>query len=87
MLLFQLMRTLGSDKFFIELIEDYPCNNKVELRAKLGQHQIEQRTLNKVIAGRTKQQYAKEYRKECWQNKKEQVKQQRETQAEQCSNI
>jgi hypothetical protein len=64
MLLYQLMRTLGSDKFFIELIEGYPCNNKVELRARLGQHQIEKGTLNKVIAGRTKQQYMKNYREQ-----------------------
>ena len=32
--LYQAMRELGLDKFYIELIESYPCKSKEELRAR-----------------------------------------------------
>ena len=74
---------LGMGKFYIDLIEDYSCNNKEELRAREGYWIREIGTLNNKIAGRTsKQNYEdnKESRlektKECYANNKEARKQQ-----------
>ena len=62
---------------FIELIEEYPCNNKYELHQREGQHIRSHRKLtvchlvNKKLDGRTPQEYItdnidsiKQYRKE-----------------------
>ena len=51
--LYNHMHELGVENFYIELIENYPCNDVYELRAREG-HVIRQiGTLNKRIAGRT----------------------------------
>ena len=47
----------GIDAFYIELIEDYPCDNKEQLNAREGYHIRLTGTLNNRIAGRTKGQY------------------------------
>ena len=39
----------------IELIEEYPCNDKMELHKREGQHIQSIDCVNKQIAGRTKQ--------------------------------
>ena len=44
----------GIDAFYIELIEDYPCDNKEQLNAREGYHIRLTGTLNNRIAGRTK---------------------------------
>ena len=41
----------------IELIEQYSCNNKMELNKREGEHIRANYCLNKKIAGRTKQKY------------------------------
>ena len=51
---YKLMRDIGKDKFYIELIELYPCNHKEELRAREGHYIRERGTLNDKIAGRTR---------------------------------
>eukprot|EP00971_Amphidinium_carterae_P097069 1921200-Amphidinium_carterae.1 len=55
--LYQHMLNLGSDNFYIELIEDYPCDNVYQLRAKEGEWIRNIGTLNKVISGRNSQQW------------------------------
>ena len=51
----------GIDNFYIELIEQYDCCNKEELTAKEGHYIRELNpSLNKVIIGRTKQEYRKD---------------------------
>ena len=55
LVLYTKMNEYGFDKFFIELIEDYPCNSKIELGAREGHWIKERGTLNKIIQGRTKQ--------------------------------
>ena len=50
--LYQLMREIGQDNSYIELIESYPCNSKEELKAKEGYYIRERATLNMLIAGR-----------------------------------
>jgi len=52
-----LMNEIGFERFRIELIEDYPCQDKYELRQREGHHIREIGTLNKRIEGRTKQEY------------------------------
>ena len=47
---------------FIELVEDYPCENKSELRKREGLLTLQSTNcVNKHIAGRTEQEYKKEY--------------------------
>ena len=47
------MSEYGFGNFFIELIEEYPCNTQIELLAREGHWIREMGTLNKVINGRT----------------------------------
>jgi hypothetical protein len=65
----------------IELIEEYPCNNKMELDRKEGEHiRGNDKCLNRSIAGRTKKEYNennKEKLKEYYQNNKEKKKEYR----------
>ena len=58
--LYSKINEYGFDKFFIELIEDYPCNSKIELGAREGHWIKERGTLNKIIKGRSPQEYAKD---------------------------
>ena len=52
--LYETMRELGRDNFFIELLENYECNNLEELRKREGELIREYKTeLNNRIAGRT----------------------------------
>jgi hypothetical protein len=64
MLLYTTIREdFGDDwsKFYIELYEEYPCENKEQLNKREGQIIREIGTLNRFVAGRTKQEYDKEY--------------------------
>ena len=74
----KLIRELGEDKFYIELIESYPCNNREELRAREGYYIRERGSLNKAIAGRTRQEWVednKEYDKQYHDKNKEHIHQ------------
>ena len=63
--------------YTIELIEDYPCNNKTELERQEGLHQRKAIAddnvvcVNKNIAGRTKQEYKADNREIILEKKKE----------------
>lgn len=46
--------------WYIELYENFPCNNKQELERREGQVIREIGSINKKIAGRTKEEYHKE---------------------------
>jgi hypothetical protein len=54
--------SLGIDDCYIELIENYPCNNKAELTKREGElirlHKND--LVNKKIAGRTKKEYCED---------------------------
>lgn len=78
---YQYVNKLGFDRFCITLIEDYPCNNRTELRAREGVFIREQGTLNTIIEGRTKREWIKdnkeliaEKQKEYREKNKEQMK-------------
>ena len=52
------MNDIGKDKFFIEFLEEYPCENIEQLRRKEGEYIKELRpTLNKNVPGRTRKEY------------------------------
>jgi hypothetical protein len=68
----------------IELIEEYPCNNKMELVKKEGEHIRNNTCLNKVIPDRTRKEYnednkeyIKEVNKQYYQNNKEHIQEQK----------
>ena len=50
--LYQLMNEIGFDRFRIELIEDYPCEDKYQLRQREGHYIRQIGTYNRWIAGR-----------------------------------
>ena len=56
------MNELGVDNFYIELYENYSCNSKEELNRSEGERIRAIGNLNHLIAGRTKEEYSKEYR-------------------------
>jgi hypothetical protein len=59
--LYQLMNELGFERFRIELICNYPCEDKYQLCQKEGEYIRKLGTLNKIITGRTKNEYMKQY--------------------------
>ena len=65
--LYTLMREIGFDRFRIELIENYQCEDKYQLRQREGYYIRELGTLNMRIAGRTNTEYQQEH-KEYYQN-------------------
>ena len=52
-----LFDAFGVENCKLEWVEDYPCNFKHELHTREGQHIRNTDCVNKVIAGRTKQEY------------------------------
>ena len=49
---------IGIDKFFIQLLEEYPCDNIEQLRKREGEYIQELKpVLNTQIAGRTLQEW------------------------------
>ena len=56
---------------YIELIEEYPCNSKMELELREGQLIRELDCVNKFVAGRTQKQWREENRERILQQKKQ----------------
>ena len=67
-LLYIKMRELGFNKFYIELYENFKCENIEELHKKEGEIIRQIATLNKKIEGRTVKEYYKDNKEN--QNKK-----------------
>ena len=93
-LFYSKMHELGIENFYIELVEECPCDNKEQLRAREGYFIRQRGTLNSQIAGRSKQEYHKDtaehikqrshnYYKQNKEKSKETQKQWRETHQEQ----
>ena len=76
--LYKLMNELGSDRFRIQLICDYPCEDKYQLRQKEGEYIRQIGTLNKNIAGRTDEQYDQETKDKKREYKREYIKRNKE---------
>ena len=69
--IYKLMNEIGFERFRIELIEDYPCTDKYELRQRETYYIREIGTLNSKIECRTRKQYQ--------EDNKEQIQKQRKT--------
>ena len=79
--LYKLINEIGFERFRIQLIEDFLCADKYELRQREGYYIRQYGTLNKLIAGRTKEQYRednkekiKEKDKQYYKDNKEKIK-------------
>ena len=59
---FALFEKFGIGNCKIELIEEYPCENRHQLNKREGMHIRETNCVNKQIAGRTKADYKAEFR-------------------------
>ena len=55
--LYKMMADVGIDSFHIELIEEFPCDNKEQLRKREGHYIRLVGTLNMKIEDRTRQEY------------------------------
>ena len=83
--LYEKMRELGSDKFYIELLEECPVENIEQLRKKEGEYIRQLGTLNMSIAGRTRKEWVdenieerREYLSNYYKNNPEKYKQYQE---------
>ena len=77
--LYKLMNEIGFERFRIQLIEDFPCSDKYELRQREGFYIRQMGTLNMKVAGRTKQsedykELKKEYDKKYQEANKEHLR-------------
>ena len=70
------------DDVRIELVEDYPCNNKAELNKREGHYIRENKCLNRNIAGRTYKEYYKNNKKKLLEQKREYYKNNKEKRKE-----
>ena len=72
MKLYNLMIDLGEENFYIELIEEYPCENKDQLRKREGEFIREHQTeLNTKLAGRKSLEYYYDNKERVMESKKE----------------
>ena len=58
-MVYDIFEEFGFDNCKIELIEECPCENRMELNRKEGEFIRNNECVNKCIAGRTKQEYYK----------------------------
>ena len=75
MKLTQKMQEQGIEHFYIELLEEYPCENKDQLMKKEGEWIRKIATLNEKVQGRTEAEWRKTWREE---NKDEYLKKRKE---------
>ena len=59
-----LFNKYGYENCKIELVENYPCSSKEELRKREGLHIRKNQCVNKYIAGRTQDEYNEENREQ-----------------------
>ena len=78
--LYKKMNALGVENFYIELIEEYPCENNEQLRAREGHFIREMATLNGRIEQRTVKEWhednkdhVKAYKRQHYQENKEHI--------------
>ena len=69
--LYNHMHELGVTHFYIELIENFPCNDVYELKAREGHYIRQFGTLNMLIAGRTYKEWAETHKEQRQQYNKQ----------------
>lgn len=72
------MNEIGAEQFYIELIENYPCETLEQLRQREGYYIREMGTLNTQVAGRTKQGWANDHKEHRKQQHQDYYKQHKE---------
>ena len=65
------MHEIGVENFYIELLEEYPCENVEQLRKREGERIREFSTLNRYVAGRSEQEYREQNKEKRAQTNKE----------------
>jgi hypothetical protein len=70
MLLYQKLRETNIEDWYIELYEEFSCENKEQLNKREGEIIRESGTLNKNITGRPKKEYQEEYQEKIKNNQK-----------------
>jgi hypothetical protein len=55
---------LDCEDYKMELVEEYPCNNRQQLLIKEGEYIKNNDCVNKCVAGRTKIEYSRQYHKD-----------------------
>ena len=65
------MHELGIENFYIELLEEYPCENVEQLRKREGEQIREFSTLNRYVAGRDEKQYREDNKEQRAKTNKE----------------
>jgi Zn-finger nucleic acid-binding protein len=71
-IIYQRIREEGNfDDWYIELYEDFPCENREHLNKREGEVIRQIGTLNMCIAGRTKQEYRQENKEKIKENDKQ----------------
>ena len=76
---FELFNEFGLENCKIELIEEYPCNSRMELLRREGEYIKSIECVNKQIAGRTKQEWRYDNQERIHQKNIEYREKQRET--------
>jgi hypothetical protein len=75
--IFEIFDKYGLENCKIELVENFPCNNRKELDAREGFYIKNNECVNKFVAGRSKEyykEYQKEYQKKLYEKKKDLIK-------------
>jgi hypothetical protein len=63
-------KVIASGSYDIQLVEAYPCNNKMELHAREGHWIKQMECVNKNVAGRTKKEYREDNKDIIRENKR-----------------
>ena len=70
-LLYRKMREIGIEHFYIELVENFPCESLEQLNKREGEWMREIAFLNEKVAGRTKKEYKQDYKEKISEQGKE----------------
>ena len=68
-----LFKEFGLENCKIELIENFPCNNREELHAREGYHIQQTECINKATPGLNTKNWKKEYDKQIYEAKKDKI--------------
>ena len=81
--IYALMNAIGFERFRIQLICDYPCEDIYQLRQKEGEYIRQMGTLNKRIEGRTLSEYTNDNKEKIREYRKHFNNENRETERQQ----
>ena len=84
MSIYKLMNEIGFERFRIELIEDYQCQDRYQLRQREGHFIRQFGTLNQNIAGRTNPEWRENNKDKIKEHKKEYNEANKDKISEQC---